>query len=156
MEINEERKFTRLDNGDMRVDIETTGELGLPYEGKQIIIGKLEQHTKQLITRDKVPVLQSFMYNQVMSAKGQMEKLQEQLKRLDLVDEKLIPEKTFEALEKIRKNVTSKSVTKHLKNLDLYMSEVRRKKQFKRQVADIDKQLKQVEAHYNEITKLMK
>ena len=147
----ETKKYEKLKNGDLRVTVDTKAEVILPTKEKQLKIGKYTQKTIQVIEKKNVKVLSNFMRNQIDTTKIQVEELNQILEKLKDVNIELIPEDILMDITEIRKNMKGKSSSKHLKNLDIYLGALMKKKQTIMQKEYLDKQLTQMNLDFKQI-----
>jgi len=153
--MEETKKFDKdLESGKLVVVVNTTSNLVLPHNNKQVDIGTFDQVTTQFIDKDKIPVLLNFVRNQKEKGEADLAKLEEQLVKLKAVDENLIPEKILKECEKaIDKG--SKAFKKEMRPLQQIANEIRRNQQTMQQIKFLKDQLKVITNDFDEIKKLV-
>jgi len=138
--MNETKKFEQLDNGKLRIIVNSKDKLVLPHKGKNVDIGFFSQITEQIIDKDKIHILQAFIDNQKASADGNMNNIEAELVKLKHIDENLIPDKI---IKEVTKSMTkgSKALKKQLINLNQMVAQIVKKKQLLQNKDYLEKQL---------------
>ena len=142
------KSFTLLKNGDLQVIVQEDGELIIGVDGVPTKIGVLSQVVTQVVSKDCVEVLLSYVEEQLRSAEEQEKELQ---KKLDVSFVRFDEELFSETQESLLRDAVSKSrvnvkvLKNQLKGLSEHLIGVSEKRKVLEQLDYIKNQRKYLE-----------
>ena len=142
------KSFMLLKNGDLQVIVQEDGELSIGVDGVPTKIGVLSQVVTQVVSKDCVEVLLSYVEEQLRSAEEQEKELQ---KKLDVSFVRFDEELFSETQESLLRDAVSKSrvnvkvLKNQLKGLSEHLIGVSEKRKVLEQLDYIKNQRKYLE-----------